>query len=240
MAKRAMTEEAKAAKANLILDQAASWFLTMDYEKIRMADLAKEMGMSNGILYVYFKTKETLFLCLLWREYKKRLDFLEEATRTKRVTCFEDVKELFLAELEYLVDHNPLYIELESRRAVIFEKNTDIQTLFKMKKWLLDRLEVWTHELSRICPLSKHQLINIFVMEAAIITGCRLETDISAEMTKRIEAAGAFGTHRDFKEAVLDGVRYYLDGYGQQLKREKEIQKSMDIMRKGEIVYASD
>ena len=78
MAKRAMTEEAKEIKANQILDQAASWLLKMNYEKIKMSDLAKSMNMSNGILYVYFKTKETLFLCLLWREYEKRLSYLEK------------------------------------------------------------------------------------------------------------------------------------------------------------------
>ena len=59
MAKRAMTEEAKEIKAKQILDQAANWLMQKDYEKIKMLDLAKSMNISNGILYVYFRTKET-------------------------------------------------------------------------------------------------------------------------------------------------------------------------------------
>ena len=52
MAKRAMTEEAKLMKANAILDQAAQLLLETDYEKIKMTELAKSLGLSNGILYV--------------------------------------------------------------------------------------------------------------------------------------------------------------------------------------------
>ena len=53
-----MTEAAKREKANQILDIAAQLLLTTDYRKIRMIDLARKMGISNGIIYVYFKTKE--------------------------------------------------------------------------------------------------------------------------------------------------------------------------------------
>ena len=122
MAKRAMTEEAKLMKANAILDQAAQLLLETDYEKIKMTELAKSLGLSNGILYVYFKTKETLFLRLLWREYEKRLDYLISLTQHTRIRDFDDVSRLLLEELEYLVDQNPLYIKLEAMRSVIFEK----------------------------------------------------------------------------------------------------------------------
>ncbi len=76
MPRRAMTDAAKQEKSNAILDKAATMFLQYDYDKIRMSDIAKEMGISNGILFVYFKSKETLFFMLLLREYNARFSRL--------------------------------------------------------------------------------------------------------------------------------------------------------------------
>ena len=218
MAKRAMTDEAKAVKANLILDQAAECFLSMDYERIKMADLAKMTGLSNGTLFVYFKSKETLFLCLLWREYEKRMDYLEDWSGKKSISCFEDVKRLFLEELEYLIDNDPLYIKLESMRSAVLERNTDIETRFQMKKRLFGRLETWSQRLSQSGILSQRQLIDIFIMESAIITGCKLVASIPCGVGERMDDIGAIGMRRDFKDDVLLCVRCYLDGYGQRLE----------------------
>ena len=133
-----------------------------DYEHIRMADLAEELGISNGILYVYFKTKDTLFLCLLWREYEKRLDYLTEKAASRQIHCFEDIKRLFLDELEYLVDSNPLYICLESMRSAILERNTNQDVLLRMKTHLFECMEAWTDRLSRSGVLTSRQLVDIF------------------------------------------------------------------------------
>ena len=65
MAKRAITKEAKELKAQAILDKAEEIFMGTQYEKVKMADIAKSMNISNGILFVYLKIKETLFLKLL-------------------------------------------------------------------------------------------------------------------------------------------------------------------------------
>lgn len=141
MCKRARMDAAKMEKANAILDKAAELFLEKGYDHIRMIDLARELDISNGILYFYFKTKETLFLCLLWREYEKRLDYLTEKAKQKRIYCFEDIKHLFLEELEYLVDNNSLYIRLEAMRSTILERNTDQKILLRMKSHLFERME---------------------------------------------------------------------------------------------------
>lgn len=222
MGKRARTDAAKEEKANTILDKAAELFLEKDYELIRMADLAKELGISNGILYFYFKTKETLFLCLLWREYEKRLDYLAKKTCLEQIHCFEDIKRLFLEELEYLVDNNPLYIRLESMRGAILERNTDQEVLLRMKTRLFERMEAWTNQLSQSEILTSQQLVDIFFLEAAIITGCKLGTDNPDSVRQILDQLGVAGTQRNFKQDVLNGVRCYLDGYGQQFSPQRE------------------
>lgn len=224
MGKRARTDAAKEEKANTILDKAAELFLEQDYEDIRMADLAKELGISNGILYVYFKTKETLFLCLLWREYEKRLDYLREKTAQEQIDCFEDIKRLFLEELEYLVDNDPLYIRLESMRAAILERNTDQEVLLRMKAHLFERMEAWVNQLSQSGILTSQQLVEIFFLEAAIITGCKLGADQPDSVHQVLRQLGVPGTQRNFKQDVMNGVRCYLDGYRQHIEQKEPIE----------------
>jgi AcrR family transcriptional regulator len=213
IAKRAMTKEAKKAKEQAILDMAEKMFLSIGYDKIKMSDLAKELGISNGLLYVYFKSKETLFMRLLCREYEKRLDYLTNmATRTS-FESFDDIKQLFITELETLVSTNPLYIGLESMRPAILEKNTDLEMLFAMKKKLFER----TLELSAIiCHngiISERQVVDIFFMEAAIIIGSKLNSNLPVGVVEIVDRIGIEGFNRDFRNDVVNAVSCYFDGF---------------------------
>ena len=208
MAKRAMTDEAKTLKAQMILDKAKEMFLTTDYEKIKMADIAKAMGVSNGILFVYFKTKETLFMHLLWREYEGRLSQLKEMAQSAKLASYEDIKKLLLTELDFLVDNNTLYIRLNSMRTLILEKNTDAEILLDMKKSLSGQLSELTSIISNSGILTREQISDIFLTEEAIIIGCHIEilTQIEFETSRR-----------NFKKEVLDAVGNYLDGFGKKI-----------------------
>lgn len=213
MAKRAMTAEAKKLKAHAILDKAAEMFSNSEYEKIKMSDIAKEMGMSNGILFVYFKTKEALFFSLLCRQYENRIARLTEIANETQVNDFDDFKKLVMKELIELVDDNPLYIRLESMRTVIFEKNVDAETMLKHK---LNLYRLMTELVSIICrnnALAREEVMDILQVEASIITGCRLSATVPATIIDIIENNSLEGFKRDFRKDVIDTMRYYLNGY---------------------------
>lgn len=220
MAKRAMTAEAKALKAHAILDKAAEMFFNSEYEKIKMSDIAKEMNMSNGILFVYFKTKESLFFSLLCREYEKRLARLTEMAKEMRIKDFDDFKKLVINELIELVDENPIYIRLESMRTAIFEKNIDAETMLKQK---INLYMLMMELVSIICEnnvLTKFEVMDILQAEASIITGCKLSATLPAEAIDIIEKNRLEGLKRDFKKDVLDTITCYLDGYRRNHKEE--------------------
>ncbi|MDR2166684.1 MAG: TetR/AcrR family transcriptional regulator [Clostridiales bacterium] len=208
-----MTDEAKAAKAQAILDKAKEIFLTTDYTEIKMADIAKAMGISNGLLFVYFKTKETLFMCLLFREYEKRLDYLINAANEMSFDSFGDIKQLFMTELELLIDRNPLYIGLESMRSAILEKNTDIDILFGMKKKLFERALELAAIVCKSGILTVNQFIDIFFMESAILIGCKLSSDAPPVVAEVVNKIGIEGFNRNFKDDVLTAVSCYFDGF---------------------------
>lgn len=211
--KRAMTEEAKTARAREILNTAEKLFLESGYRDLKMSDIAKAAGISNGLLFVYFKTKETLFLCLLWREYEKRLDFLEEHVRRKQPESFSDIQALLLEELTLLLENNPLYIRLEALRAVILERGADTDTLCRMKKRLSERTDAWSRQLEESGVLSREEIMDIYCMESGIITGCYQQSLISASVRSVLPSTELCMLQRDYRSDILNGMRCYLEGY---------------------------
>lgn len=214
MAKRAMTVEAKALKAQIILDKAAEMFISSEYDKIKMSDIANELNISNGILFVYFKTKEALFFNLLCREYKKRILRLTVMIKETQIADFVDFKDLVIKELIELVDNNPLYIRLEAMRAAILEKNIDAEIMLKLKTDLYIQMMELASLICKNSALTQAQVMDIFQSEAAIIMGCKLSASLPAEVIDIIEQNGLDGFKRDFKKDVVNTMRYYLDGYG--------------------------
>ena len=209
MEKRAMTEEAKAAKAQLILDKAKEMFLVMDYGKIKMADIAKAVGMSNGILFVYFNTKETLFMNLIWQEYENRLNFLKELAQSAKIKSYNDIKKLLLTELEYLVDNNPLYIRLNFLRTQMTETNADTEIINCIKRSISTQMLDLVAIISDSGILAQEQLLEILFTEEAIITGFKV---------KMITHIGERIFERNFKKEVIEAFGYYLDGVGYKLR----------------------
>ena len=61
---RAMTEAQKEARRADILKVALHRFTLMPYESLNMADTADEAGVAKGTLYLYFRSKEEMFLAI--------------------------------------------------------------------------------------------------------------------------------------------------------------------------------
>jgi AcrR family transcriptional regulator len=66
--RRARSDTAKAARTAAILDAAAALFDEQGFHAINMAAVAERAGLAKGTLYLYFRTKEELFLALIERD----------------------------------------------------------------------------------------------------------------------------------------------------------------------------
>ncbi len=58
--KRAVTDEQKIEKTELILSAAAKLLETEKYERITIEKIAKKAGVAKGTVFIYFKTKEEI------------------------------------------------------------------------------------------------------------------------------------------------------------------------------------
>jgi AcrR family transcriptional regulator len=66
--KRASTDEKKLERRAMILERARMWISTHAFSEIRLADMARELGLVKGTLYLYFPTKQDLFSSILKEE----------------------------------------------------------------------------------------------------------------------------------------------------------------------------
>ena len=69
--KRARTQDQKHFRRQQILEAAEQHFHDVGYEAFSMASLAKLAGVVKGTLYLYFKTREEVFLTLYNRSLSR-------------------------------------------------------------------------------------------------------------------------------------------------------------------------
>jgi AcrR family transcriptional regulator len=67
--KRAIKDEQKLDRRQTIVDQAWAQFQTRSYDAINMIDIAQAAGLAKGTVYLYFPTKEALFLGVLEQQF---------------------------------------------------------------------------------------------------------------------------------------------------------------------------
>lgn len=72
-----MMEAGPSARADRILDAAASLIVHYGYDKTTVSDIAREAGVSKGAIYLHWESKEDLFEALLAREAIRLLDDVE-------------------------------------------------------------------------------------------------------------------------------------------------------------------
>ena len=86
-----------------IADAALEEFARHGYAGARVADVAKRAGISKGLMYVYFRTKEELFKAVVRSVVTPRLDHLADSIRRSRLTTEQFLRGPFLEFMQQLV-----------------------------------------------------------------------------------------------------------------------------------------
>ena len=81
---RARRDEAKAERRRAILDAAWAMYQTAPYHAITMAGVADRTQLAKGTIYLYFTTKEELFLQLMKDQLDAWFDELDAALTARR------------------------------------------------------------------------------------------------------------------------------------------------------------
>lgn len=78
MARRATSEEQKQARRETILETARRLYGDRTYDDVDIATVASESGIAKGTVYLYFGTKEEIFLELLRRAWRTWIEEMQK------------------------------------------------------------------------------------------------------------------------------------------------------------------
>jgi AcrR family transcriptional regulator len=163
--KRARTQDQKHFRRQQILDAAEQHFTQVGYEGFSMANLAKLAGVVKGTLYLYFKTREEVFLTLynqsLVRWSHVFLDQLEDA-----MTDHDYVKALYTTALA-----DSSFIPLLTRLEHVIEHNVSIESLIQSKRNFIERVDSIAQATAPVLGLNQAQSLELVKTMGVLLVG---------------------------------------------------------------------
>ncbi|MDB9793168.1 TetR/AcrR family transcriptional regulator [bacterium] len=162
---RARSLEQKALRRRAVLQVAETYLLEAGYEAFSMSKLAKKIGLAKGTLYLYFQTREELFLTLydqsLIRWSQTFIDELSDSMTSKAYS--QKLFSTASADGTFL----PLLIRLEH----MIEHNVAIPRLISSKQVFINQVEVLAEVTSNALRLSKAQAIEVVKTMGVLLIG---------------------------------------------------------------------
>lgn len=148
--RRARSDEDKQERRNAILTTAWRMY-TRDpsFAAFTMAALAKQAGLAKGTLYLYFRTKEELFLALLEGGFDAWFDVIDARLDGGRGEWTpEDGAEVVVRSLR----GRETLARLLSIQPAIVEHNVEFEAALRFKRRVMHRAEVTGHRLEARLP----------------------------------------------------------------------------------------
>jgi AcrR family transcriptional regulator len=210
MAKRALGEGDKDRRRAEILARAGSLFREKDFDEIRMSDLASELGLAKGTLYLYFPSKESLFLALL----ADRMDgaFAALALELAR-SGGGATPELIAAGAAALIAGDPALPRLLAAMHPILESRVGYEEALAFKRRLLESLDEAAAGLAAaLPPLEPEDCRRFLLYFYAQVVGLVGVTELSPFMRRVVAEPGMGRFELRFEESLRDWSRATLAG----------------------------
>lgn len=145
---RAVDEELKNQRRDTILAAALALLQRHRYEDLTIAAVARESGIAKGTVYLYYDTKEALFLALLAREFASLFEALQNYLQSAwpRATAAQAEAALIDWLLAALHDRKR-FLRLLAMTQNVLEQNIDVATALSFKRELMQHAQVCAGQL---------------------------------------------------------------------------------------------
>ena len=135
---RARTDDDRHARTRSIIRAAENLFAARAGRLPTMSEVARESGIAKGTVYLYFPTKETLFLQLFGARAEEWIASLEQRIEASKGSS-ADIEEISDAILAYPLA-NPRVLDLASYSSTLLEANIPLEVTLAFKVQLGERL----------------------------------------------------------------------------------------------------
>ncbi len=121
--RRARSNEQKSERRTEILSAAIALLRERPYHKINIADVAKKAGMAKGTVFLYFETREELFLAIASREFEQWFDAMDRSFAEIAGSRENDARKRVLIALSEMLKPDALLISLIPIVHTVLEQN---------------------------------------------------------------------------------------------------------------------
>ncbi|MEQ5774626.1 MULTISPECIES: TetR family transcriptional regulator [unclassified Thalassospira] len=169
---RARSHEQKLRRRNDIIDAAEALFLEGEGQLPSAAEVAKKANLAKGTLYLYFSSKEALFLEVLRRFFKgwseNNLDMIEQ--EALRPPAERDALRVARQFVDYLVKRSR-FLHLASLSHGVLEQGADDESVLIHKRYVAAMVKRTADALSEIYAITAQQARNLMANSFALVLG---------------------------------------------------------------------
>lgn len=164
---RAVAEEDKAVRRQSILQAARSLFLEHPPLLPSVQSIASRAGLAKGTVYLYYRSKEEIFLSLLSDLYGAILDDIHEAVDSDHPLA-QSVSQVIVD----FAERHPEFMPLASMNSAVLEHHASVDSVMEFKAMLYQRIVRLSERLSqRPIGLSSAELARLLVNTQALMLG---------------------------------------------------------------------
>lgn len=171
---RAIDDKEKAARKESILDAARTLYQAEPEQLPSVITIAKAAGLAKGTVYLYFKTKEEIFLNILGNHYSTllaQLNTLSEEFGGQSAPASTAIPQLVDVVVAF-AEANPDFMPLAAMGNSVLEPNVDVNEVLKFKAVLVEHLMQLSATLANHFPdLTTDQCQNLLIHTNALVLG---------------------------------------------------------------------
>lgn len=208
--RRAVREDQKQRRRDDILGAAWRLFGERPYAGITVGEVAREVGLAKGTIYLYFGTKEELFLAALERQLVDWFEHIDVRLEGMRGDCgVPEVVALLCGSL----GERPALAHALAIMHGIFEQNAGFEATLRFKRTLLSRLARTGALLEECLPLlGTGDGLRSLLRAHAFIVGLWQIADPPPASLRAVAEPGMEGFRVDFAEEFSETMRALLRG----------------------------
>lgn len=205
--KRARNPKAKEIRKQSILDAATTLFKNDPSNLPTTSQISKHCDISKGALYLYFKTKEEIFLAIVEEHLLEWLDIFNIQALLQARQTLDD--KLLITMIEKSCTHlssNPTFMQLASMSSSVIEPNVDSTILLEHKNVVGRKITQLSQDIANnLKPVSSGQAAALILRTYAILLG--LWQVCSTESLARAKSSGLSPLTPEFDSTARDMVK---------------------------------
>jgi len=214
--RRAVNAAQKERRRQDILDSARDLFsATSNYDALLMKHIAENIKLTKGTLYLYFKTKEEVFLALYTEEFNLRFDSIDSKVEQELTNGqIGNGIDSFLAIMTESVLTYQTFLRLNALLHSVLEQNIELDCALEFKTLLRDRLINTGAQVEKLLPfLNEGQGTELLLISHEMMIGCFHAATPTPCLEEVLQRPDMIFMKMDFEQEFVKGMKLLLLGY---------------------------